>query len=163
MFRKLYFAESLKMRIYNVLESNGTIFNVDEIKNILTEDDILLPEEYMNFIAMYDNSTVRFDNILIKRLLSPEVSQDFYLAAFLTLSEFRESYKYYYKVNPEKEIVDAAVAIIGRTNGRTCICIGLGSENLGQIFLWDGDFGVTKQAESLSEFFDSLVLDESNV
>jgi hypothetical protein len=79
----------------------------------------------------------------------------------LTLSEFRESYNYYYKVNPEKEIVDAAVAIIGRTNGRTCICIG--SENLGQFFLWDGDFGVTKQAESLSEFFDSLVLDESNV
>jgi len=149
------------MKIQEVLRKSDTNLSGKEIEEFLKKESILLSEEYIKFISMYDKSTVQLDNILIRRIISTGQHQDFYLGGFLSFREFADSYEYYYKVNLEEEIVNLAVAIIGRTNGRASICIGIQKENLGQIFLWDGDFGVTKQAESLDDFFDSLVLDES--
>ena len=150
------------MKIQGVFRKNETNLSIKEIEEFLKKESILLSMEYIKFLSMYDKSTVQLDNILIRRIISTGLIQDFYLGGFLSFIEFTDSYDYYYNVNLEEEIVSTAVAIIGRTNGRTSICIGIQKENLGQIFLWDGDFGVTKQAESLSDFFDSLVLDESN-
>lgn len=151
------------MKIQEVLKKNDTNLSAKEIEEFVKKESILLSDEYIEFISMYDKGTVQLDNILIRKIIGAGLTQDFYLGGFLSFLEFTDNYDYYYNVNLEEEIVNVAVAIIGRTNGRTSICIGIQKENLGQIFLWDGDFGVIKQAESLSDFFDSLVLDESNV
>jgi len=139
------------------------------LSNLLIEDiivfcknyNIYLSSEYANFLLKYNESTVNSKRILIRRLLESGFIQEFYLGGFLSFKEFQESYLYFYKENTEDELIEASVAIIGQTNGRTSICIGIGQNNSGQIFLWDGDFGVTKQADSLQAFFNSLVIDQN--
>lgn len=145
------------------------IFSVVKNSNLLLKDitifknyhNIYISEEYTIFLLEYNYNRINSDLIAINRIFEDGFSQKFYLRKFFTFEEFKDSYLYFHQQNLEDELVQESVSIIGMTAGRTCICIGIGKNNVGQIFLWDGDFGVTKQAENLDEFFDSLKLDEN--
>lgn len=145
-------------QIFKVIEPNT--LSIEEINSFTNSNELKLSNEYIEFIRKYSISEVINKRITISRVFEDGFSQTFYVDKFLSFEEFKESFNYFYKICIEEELVSANVSIIGMTNGRTCICIGVKKENEGQIFLWDGDFGVTKQAENLESFFDSLELDE---
>jgi len=150
------------MKYTAVLIPKDSKISLLNIISFVKEKGIILSDEYVNFILQFDQSSLLSKYFLIKRKLQSGFIQEFYLGDFLTFEEFIESYCYFYETEIEEELVELKVAIIGSTNGRTLICIGIEKSNLGQIFLWDGDFGVTKQANNLEEFFNSLTLDTSS-
>ncbi len=147
-----------KEEIINYQESD---LSIKEIIEFTSSNNIVVSNEYADFLIFSNNGSLRHHNILLTRTFNSGSKQDFYLGEFLTFNEFKESYTYFHSITHEEDLVEAKVTIIGRTNGRTSICIGFSEVNLGQIFLWDGDFGVTKQSENLQLFLDSLALDET--
>jgi hypothetical protein len=57
----------------------------------------------------------------------------------------------------DEEVKEAELLLIGQGwIGGGIICIGIGAENLGQIYVFNWDFGPTFQAENLDEFLNSL-------
>jgi len=151
------------MKVEEILTNIKTNITLNDIEDFFKEKNIFLPNEYKKFILIFDQSIIKYDNILIKRQLFNRSTQDLYLGNFLSFEEFKENFTYFFETSKEEDLVESSVTVIGRTNGRTSICIGINQNNSGQIFLWDGDFGVTKQANNLKTFFDSLTMDDSTL
>ena len=119
-----------------------------------------LPEDYIEFLTHFNNSSLRSSKFLVTRSFEDGFEQSFYLEEIFSIDKTIEYYRLFFIAHPEPGLVDASVIPIAKLEGRTYICLGIGLINQGQIFLWDGDFGVTKQAETLMKFFNSLVVDE---
>jgi len=137
--------------------------SVNDIECFQNKYDIKLPDGYIQFILEFNNSSLKSSKFLFTRSFKDGFKQSFYLEEVFNINKTEEFYRLFFRVQSEPELQEANVIPIAKTEGRTYICIGIDVINWGNIFLWDGDFGVTKQAESLSDFFDSLVLDKSNV
>ena len=46
--------------------------------------------------------------------------------------------------------------MFGKSLGSPTICIGLSRENYGSVYVFDDDYGLTKEASAFNEFIDSL-------
>lgn len=136
---------------YNIL--------VEEILEFARIHALIFSVEYIDFLLHFNNSKLMSDTIKINRIFENGLEQSFYLEYFFNFQDINDNYFFFYKKYPEEELIEANVLPIAKTNGRTYVCIGISEQNVGQIFLWDGDFGVTKQADNLQVFFDSLELD----
>jgi hypothetical protein len=136
---------------------------ISNIEHFQNKYNVKLPDDYIQFILEFNNSSLKSSKILFTRLFKDGFKQSFYLEEVFSIDKTEEFYRLFFRAQSEPELQEANVIPIAKAEGRTYICIGVDVINWGNIFLWDGDFGVTKQAESLGDFFDSLVLDESNV
>ena len=149
-----------KNEIFQIGSNTNSNISKEELLEFSKIHNLIFPEEYIDFVLHFNNSKVKSDTIKINRISENGYEQSFYLDYFFNFQETNDNYLFFYKKYPEAELIEAKVLPIAKTNGRTYICIGISQQNLGQIFLWDGDFGVTKQAENLQDFFDSLEIDE---
>lgn len=140
---------------------NSEKISFDEIIKFEKASNIILSDEYKYFLTVYNGGKPSENNILIKRFLKESAIHESFLGDFYSLVSVEKDYNYFYIDFPEEEIKDNSIITIGETNGVTKICIGISEKNLGQIYLWDWDFGVTRQANDLQMFFDSLVLNEN--
>jgi len=137
--------------------------SLKDLQRFQNEYNIKLPNSYIQFILEFNNSSLKNSKFLFTRSFKDGFKQSFYLEEVFSIDKTEEFYRLFFIAQPESEIQGANVIPIAKAEGRTYICIGIYETNFGQIFLWDGDFGVTKQAETLQDFFDSLVLDDAKV
>lgn len=56
----------------------------------------------------------------------------------------------------DPEYNDERILAFGETLGASLICIGVGKENYGKVYVYDGDFGATKLSESFKDFIQLL-------
>lgn len=56
----------------------------------------------------------------------------------------------------EIDFLETSLLPFGETLGSAVICIGIGKENYGEIYIFDYDFYATKVANSLTEFIQQI-------
>jgi hypothetical protein len=73
---------------------------------------------------------------------------------FLSIEEIKASYVNMLDIDEFK----GNLAFV-QNMGASVVSIGIEEENFGKIFVYDGDFGLTEQANSLEEFLEQLQKD----
>lgn len=142
------------------MNNESLISNIGRFQN---KYSVKLPDDYIQFILEFNDSSLKSPKFLFTRSFKDGFKQSFYLDEVFNIDKTEEFYRLFFIAQSEPELQEAKVIPIAKADGRTYICIGICETNFGEVFLWDGDFGVTRQAESLHAFFDSLVLDDSHV
>jgi hypothetical protein len=113
-----------------------------------------LPQSYIEMAKNYDISTVKCNRVRI--YFDKEKSNYAYLISFFNFDELLRLYKQFYFQFPDSQIIENEITIIGDTSAPISICIGIGTVNFGQIFIFGWDIGVIKVANSFEEFIDGL-------
>lgn len=117
-----------------------------------------IPPSYLEIIENFNVKDIKEKKF---KVFTDKTRSDFaYLNSFFSISEILDLYQQYYYDFPDDEIIKRKLLFIGDTSAPISICIGIGINNYGQIFLFGWDLGIVEIAENLKLFFDSLELDE---
>lgn len=126
--------------------------NIDELELIYP-----LPKEYVDILNIYDveNIVNRDAKIYFNNGIDNFI--DFvYLNGVFDKHKINNINTHFYTIDVDKTLIESELLIIGDTSASLFICIGIGVQNWGEIFLYGWDIGVIEISETIYTFFDSL-------
>jgi len=145
------------MESVKFVDNNSAIFEKD-IEYLEKKLGVLLPLDYKEFLLEYNGGNVYYNSF--QRPLSATDEQDKCLDYFESIEGVMNAWD---NLKDYEEFIIAKVIPIAQTLSNAFIGIGFGEENLGNIFVFDWDFGVTFQANTLKDFFKQINYAEDGI
>ncbi|MFT3738782.1 MAG: SMI1/KNR4 family protein [Breznakibacter sp.] len=133
-----------------LLENKGAV--LEDILNIEAELTITIPSQLKEFLLLQNGGCIR-PSFIFKRFLD-DGTQNLIIDEFLSIEEIKSAYFNGLDIEEFK----GNLAFV-QNMGASVVSIGIEKENFGKIFVYDGDFGLTEQANSLEEFLEQLQKD----
>lgn len=137
----------MKVRFRNH-KGTPTTGQITDLEGIL---GVRLPDEYKNFLIVYGAGELVCNSY--ERIHADGYSQSLGVDAFLSPDEIISSWN---NLNDDEEFIDAKIVPIAGGLSANFVGIGFDPANAGKIYVMDWDFGVTFQAESLSDFLEQI-------
>ncbi len=111
------------------------------------------PHQLKEFLLLQNGGYSR-PSYVFKRYILDQEEQLMSIDQFLSIEEIKASYVNMLDIGEFK----GNIAFV-QNMGASVVSIGIEEENFGKIFVYDGDFGLTEQANSLEEFLEQLQKD----
>lgn len=112
-----------------------------------------LPVQFRDFLIEFNGGIPSPDSFNLQKydLSKKNTNIIVYVEKFFSAGELTKIWGY------TKDIIDElSVLPIADISGSAILCIGIGQENVGEIYYWDADFGLTYLTDSLTEFWEIL-------
>ncbi len=110
-----------------------------------------IPIELKNLLLTY--SRVVYTKKKFKRKVDDSFEQEMTLENIMAVDAIQSAMKF---LSDEEGIKSNNLLVFGETLGSPVICIGLGENNYGHIYVYDWNFGCTHIANSFNEFINAL-------
>jgi cell wall assembly regulator SMI1 len=132
-------------------DNKGASF--EDVVSVERELNMNFPHQLKEFLLVQNGGYSR-PSYVFKRYILDQEEQLMSIDQFLSIEEIKASYVNMLDIDEFK----GNLAFV-QNMGASVVSIGIEEENFGKIFVYDGDFGLTEQANSLEEFLEQLQKD----
>ena len=127
-----------------------------QVKAFFADHAFHVADDYVDFLVTYNGGTVRSSKLIAALTDETRDAQEFALREFYPFAEIQNLFLFYYNEFANSAVKEYQVIPIATVMRSTMICLGIGAENCGTIYSWNGTTDVRRIAESLTQFFNSV-------
>ena len=133
--------------------TNNKGASFEDVASVERELNMNFPHQLKEFLLMQNGGYCR-PSYVFKRYILDQEEQLMTIDQFLSIEEIKSSYINMLDIDEFKGNLPFVQNL-----GASVVSIGIEEKNFGKIFVYDGDFGLTEQANNLEEFFEQLQKD----
>ncbi len=140
------------MRIENKIlsESGSSVDDEQKLKEFELSMAIKIPNELRDLIK---KGKIVFEKKTFLRIVDESFKQEMTLESIFSINEIIKGMDF---MSDEEEFIKNKLLLFGETLGSPIVCIGVGKNNYGFVYVFDWDFGITKISDSFAQFVNSL-------
>lgn len=128
-----------------------TSLDVTSVENAL---NIVLPDDYRQFLLLNNGGVLYYNRF--SRTLEDNDTMEMSLYEFDHVEQLPNRW---HAIREYEEYQKENLIPVGQTSMSAFLAINLSQSNFGKVYVADGDFGITCQANTFTEFIDQIQFD----